>query len=152
MPTLTITTTSPTATQKLATKIATNLHGDETLAMTANLGGGKTTFTQGLAKGLGVTKRVVSPTFVLERIYQGQDKKIELHHFDVYRITPADIYSIGLLEVLGNKLTVVEWADKIKAELPADSIWVSIKSPSDTARQFTFEYPESKNYVFKNVK
>lgn len=134
-------------THRLGEAIGRNLKGDETFALVSPLGGGKTSFTQGLAKGIGARSRVLSPTFVLERIYLGP--KFELHHFDMYRIEAKDAESTGLLDILGEAVVVVEWADKIKSLLPADTIWVTIKIGQGNNRTFGFNYPESRNYVFK---
>jgi len=136
-------------TQKLGETIGRNLKGDETFALVAELGGGKTSFTQGLAKGLGIKKLVISPTFVLERIYNG---RYPLHHFDMYRIEANDADSTGLLDILDEAVVVVEWAEKIKTVLPKDTIWITIKVMGENAREFIFEYPESRNYVFSKIK
>jgi tRNA threonylcarbamoyladenosine biosynthesis protein TsaE len=134
-------------THKLGEKIGHHLLGDETFALVAPLGGGKTSFTQGLAKGLGATARVTSPTFVLEKIYKGT--KATLHHFDTYRIEASDVESTGLLDVLGEAVVVVEWADKIVDLLPKDAIWVTIKIGKGDERTFEFNYPDSRAYVFQ---
>jgi len=134
-------------THRLGGGLGPNLKGDETFALISPLGGGKTSFTQGLAKGIGATARVTSPTFVLEKIYTG--KKVVLHHFDMYRIEPSEIESVGLLEILGEAVVVVEWADKIKGYLPDDTIWITIKIGKKNERRFEFNYPDDKEYVFK---
>ena len=136
-------------TQRVGGTIGRNLRGNETFALVSPLGGGKTSFTQGLAKGIGAKSRVLSPTFVLERIYLGSHFK--LHHFDMYRIEAKDAESTGLLDILGEAVVVVEWAEKIKTLLPADTIWVTIKMGKGDERTFEFKYPEGRNYVFKNV-
>ncbi len=133
-------------TQALGESIGRRLTGDETFALVSPLGGGKTSFTQGLAKGLGTKARVTSPTFVLEKIYTGD--KFTLHHFDTYRIEVGDIESTGLLDILGETVVVVEWADKIKPLLPLDTIWVTIKIGKGDERVFEFNYPESRAYIF----
>lgn len=137
------------ATHRLGESIGRNLRGDETFALTGDLGAGKTSFTQGLAKGLGVKNSVISPTFVLERIYRGRHP---LHHFDMYRIEADDIDSIGLLDTLGEAIVVVEWAEKLKATLPDDTIWVTIKPLGENHREFSFDYPSNRAYVFEAIK
>ncbi len=136
-------------TQTLGESMGRQLKGDETFALVSPLGGGKTSFTQGLAKGIGAKARVTSPTFVLEKIYTGD--KLVLHHFDTYRIEVGDIESTGLLDILGETVVVVEWADKIKPLLPLDAIWVTIKIGKGDERMFEFIYPESRAYIFKVV-
>lgn len=134
-------------THALGERLGRNLRGDETFALVSPLGGGKTSFTQGLAKGIGAKARVTSPTFVLEKIYHGS--KFELHHFDTYRIEASEMESTGLTEVLGEAVVVVEWADKIKTLFPTDTIWVTIKIGRGDERTFEFNYPESRGYIFK---
>lgn len=134
-------------TQSLGESIGRQLKGDETFALVSPLGGGKTSFTQGLAKGIGAKARVTSPTFVLEKIYAG--KEFALHHFDMYRIEAEDVESTGLLDILGEAIVVVEWADKIKSLLPPDTIWATIKIGKGDERVFEFIYPEGRNYVFE---
>lgn len=140
------------ATYKLGEAIAKNLKGDETFALVAPLGGGKTSFTQGLAKSLGAKGNVLSPTFVLERIYDIPKKKYALHHFDMYRISAGEAESTGLLDVLGEGIVVIEWAEKIKKYLPEGTIWVEIKYKGENSREFIFNFPHSRSHVFKNIK
>src|SRR3989344_5481916 len=134
---LRIVTNNLAATHKLGEAIGKNLKGDETLALVAPLGGGKTSFTQELARGLGIKKLVISPTFVLERIYKGRHP---LHHFDMYRIEAGDTDSTGLLDILGEAVVVVEWAEKLKSVLPKDTIWTTINIVGENSREFIFEY------------
>jgi len=128
------------------------LRGDEVFALVAPLGGGKTSFTQGLAKGLNAKGRVLSPTFVLERIYDVPKKEYALHHFDMYRIGANEVESTGLLDILGEGIVVIEWAEKIKKYLPQDTIWVEIKYKGEDSREFIFNFPESRSYVFTHLK
>ena len=131
---------SPAETLKIAQKFAKELKGGEILALVGNLGAGKTVFTKGLAKGLGVKRTVNSPTFVLMKVYQGKRKKVEgrglkLIHIDCYRVNnPQEILDIGAGEYFGEKNTVVviEWADKIKKILPQGARFIEfgIKSKS----------------------
>lgn len=137
-------------THRLGESIGRQLKGDEAFALVSPLGGGKTSFTQGLAKGMGAKQRVISPTFVLEKIYTG--KEFVLHHFDMYRIEAGDVEPTGLLDILGDAIVAVEWADKIKPLLPPDTIWVTIKIGEGNERIFNFVFPESRAYVFKKAK
>lgn len=157
-----ITTTGLPKTHKLGQKIGKNLRGDETFALTGELGSGKTSFTQGLALGLGIKNNVTSPTFVLERIYKvplrargrsgpAARKKFNIHHFDLYRIGD-DIRGTGLLDVLGEEVVAIEWPEKIVKYLPDDTIWVEIEHKNENSRRFVFKFPESKKYVFEDIK
>ena len=108
-------------TEKLANKIASTLKGGEIIALQGELGAGKTTFTQYLAKALGVKTHVNSPTFVLMKIYETDKHPLRyLVHMDAYRIA-----SIDEVEYLGidrhiqetNSVVVIEWAENIKEYL-----------------------------------
>lgn len=133
-------------TYALGEQMGKKLKGDETIALSGELGAGKTAFVQGLAKGLGAQKHVTSPTFVLEKIYKGNKGKV-LHHFDVYRIERNNVDSTGLPEIFGEAIVVVEWADKIKSVMPADAIWIEINIKGETRREFIFKVPENREYL-----
>jgi len=116
----------------LGKKITNNLKGGEILALTGDLGAGKTTLIKGIAKGLGIEKIITSPTFVLMKIYTIKPKKSKIKilvHIDCYRITSAqEIDDIGALEYFNdaNTVVVVEWADKIKKILPKKIININL--------------------------
>ena len=126
---------SATKTQNLAKKFAKKLKGGEIVLLSGNLGAGKTVFVKGLAKGLGVKELITSPSFVLLKDYG------KLVHIDLYRLSKIkDIKALGLLEELGNpqKITVVEWAEKIKPflkNLKAPQVWVEIKYVDKNTRR-----------------
>jgi tRNA threonylcarbamoyladenosine biosynthesis protein TsaE len=102
------------------------------IALQGDLGGGKTTFTQGLAKGLGVKDKVLSPTFPIIRKYSG---KRELIHIDCYRIESKDLLSLGWKEMLESKaVIVIEWAEKIKEILPVETLWIHFRFLNEKER------------------
>lgn len=114
----------------LAKKIAKNLKGGEILALSGELGSGKTTFTKALGKELGVKETITSPTFVLMQQYQtsrfsGNKKPLWLYHLDLYRTKNFDeVKGLGIEEILGHPetITVIEWSDKIEKSLPSKII------------------------------
>lgn len=110
-------------TMALAQKLASRLLPGDCLALTGDLGSGKTTFVKGLAQGLGFKKKssVCSPTFVILKIYPS---RVPLYHFDVYRLTsPDDFFRCGLDEFLQTEgISVVEWADRVEKALP-ETCW-----------------------------
>lgn len=129
------TTTSSEETKKLAKKIGNSLNGGETLALIGEMGAGKTTFVQGLAEGLGIGSRVMSPTFVVMREHEGE-KPIVLIHVDLYRFEnniEHEIDSLGLRDVLGKSKYVVaiEWAERARKLLPKDTIWIEFSGQED---------------------
>lgn len=114
---------SPRETQKLGEKISADLKLGDILALYGELGSGKTTFIQGLARGLGIKKRVISPTFVFIRQYPvaGHRSPVTFYHVDLYRINEVtEAKGLGLEEMFADKtaIVVIEWADRIKEILP----------------------------------
>lgn len=110
-------TNSSLETKNLGQKLGKSLRNGEIILLFGDLGAGKTTFVQGLAKGLNISDRILSPTFVLHRAHGIPKSGIKtLNHIDLYRIeNPADIKSLGLEEVVNedDSITVIEWADRL---------------------------------------
>ena len=105
-------------TERFAFRWLMGLSGD-VIALEGDLGAGKTAFTKGLAKGLGVTRTVNSPTFTIIKEYQG---RLPLYHMDVYRVSESE-EDLGFDEYFeGEGVTVVEWAHLIKEQLPEEPI------------------------------
>jgi tRNA threonylcarbamoyladenosine biosynthesis protein TsaE len=107
-----------------------------TLELISDLGGGKTTFVKGLARGLGYTGEVTSPTFTLSRIYPLPDGR-ELHHFDLYRLSGSDVVIEELAEVLDKAgiIVALEWPETAKTVLPADRLSLTLRVTGDDARE-----------------
>jgi tRNA threonylcarbamoyladenosine biosynthesis protein TsaE len=127
-------------THAVGVRLAECLGPGDVVALTGELGAGKTCFTQGLARGLGVTGRVVSPTFVLVNEYRG---RLPVHHVDAYRTESlTELLDLGLDELFsGDGVTVVEWADKLVPLLPARAIHVHIGGVGDEPRIITIRHP-----------
>ncbi|MDP2812663.1 MAG: tRNA (adenosine(37)-N6)-threonylcarbamoyltransferase complex ATPase subunit type 1 TsaE [bacterium] len=117
-------------TDKVAQTLAESLKGGETIALTGNLGSGKTAFVKALAKALGIKENITSPTFVLLKVYNINYKGInKFVHVDCYRLRgQEDLFDIGLGDYLNydNIIVALEWADKI-VNLPKNTIFVDIK-------------------------
>lgn len=130
------TTTSPDETFALARAFARKLHPKDVLALTGELGAGKTCFVQGLAAGLGVPLDcyVRSPSFTLMNEYGGG--RLPLYHFDFYRLNDAaELADLGLEEYFdGEGVTVIEWADRFPRELPAYAIRIEFRIVDETTR------------------
>lgn len=98
------------ATRDLATTVAQQLRAGDVILLTGDLGAGKTTFTQGLARALGITAPITSPTFVLARHHNHPTNGLNLVHVDAYRLTDADeLTSLDLESWLQDSVVVVEW-------------------------------------------
>ena len=99
-------------TKQFGLQLANHLKPGSVVALTGDLGTGKTTLTQYLALGLGIGQRVTSPTFTIIKEYH--EGKLPLYHFDVYRIQEEELWELGYEEYIDGKgVTVIEWADKI---------------------------------------
>jgi tRNA threonylcarbamoyladenosine biosynthesis protein TsaE len=103
----------------------------DAVALTGELGAGKTTLVQGIAGALGVTDQVVSPTFTLVREYRGTE--LQIAHVDVYRLDRVqDVMDLGLDELGdGEALLLVEWGDAVEALLPADHLVVELTTTAN---------------------
>ncbi len=127
-------TKSAAETEALGEKLAGKLRGGEVIAFTGDLGAGKTAFTRGLARGLGIADRVTSPTFTIVNEYEGG--RLPLFHFDMYRLSCSDeLYDIGWEDYLARGgVCAVEWSEIVEDALEADAIRVDIKNDGDDCR------------------
>src|SRR3989440_4198303 len=147
---------SSSQTQRLGTRLGELLRGGELILLDGQLGTGKTTFTQGLAKGMGITEIVSSPTFTLLKEYQGQSTSTTrpdqnnlprqasskpqvgpaLYHFDLYRLeNPEEVVDLGFEDYFfGSGVSVVEWADKAELLWPNEQLHIRLKMMSETKR------------------
>lgn len=123
-------------TEAIASSLADIVQAGDVITLTGELGVGKTHFTKGLAKGLGITERVTSPTFTIVKEYEG---RLPLYHLDVYRLEHSD-EDIGFDEYFyGDGVAVIEWAQFIEAFLPEEYLSITIERIGDTAREITVE-------------
>jgi tRNA threonylcarbamoyladenosine biosynthesis protein TsaE len=144
---------SSAQTQRLGARLGELLQGGELILLDGQLGTGKTTFTQGIAQGLGITEVVNSPTFTLLKEYSGQPLPVlkgrpngsqrvrpPLYHFDLYRLdNPEEILDLGFEDYFyGTGVCVVEWADKADALWPNEHVRIRMKMMSETKRGLLF--------------
>lgn len=148
-----IITKSAKETQELGKEFAINLRHNKknstTLALTGELGSGKTTFIQGLAKGLGIKKRIISPTFILVRRYNVKDSKPKssfsnFYHVDLYRLDKEvddELENLGLFEVWQDpeNIVAIEWAEKAGNILPSQTIWLKFENLGEDKRKIIIE-------------
>ncbi len=122
---------SPEETENLAFKLAEKIPYGKVIAMFGDLGAGKTAFTRGFTKGMGISCDVSSPTFALVNEYRSTDKT--LYHFDMYRISGwDDLYSTGYFDYLDEGASlIIEWSENIEAVLPDDCIRITIRKTDD---------------------
>lgn len=124
---LALRTSGPDDTRALAAAVAEALEPGDVVALTGELGAGKTCFVQGAAAALGVTDRVTSPSFLLRRDYAG---RLALLHLDVYRLDDlGEVLDLGFEEATdGTRVTFVEWGDAMRPLLPPDHLEVELRT------------------------
>src|SRR5919206_3409169 len=122
---------TPEDTRRVGGAIADVLRAGDVVALTGELGAGKTTLVQGAARALGVDGPVVSPTFTLVREYEG---RMPVIHVDVYRLDRVqEVIDLGLEEASSDGVTFVEWGDAVDALLPEDRLVVELTAPDPSS-------------------
>lgn len=138
-------TNSSQETRKLGEDFAKFLEGGDVVCLYGDLGFGKTTFVQGLAKGIGIKNRIISPTFVIARNYKMiKDKGLRIndfYHIDLYRTENGrDIEGLGIKEIINNEnnIVVIEWAEKLGNFLPKKRIDIKFFYEKNDTRKVEF--------------
>jgi tRNA threonylcarbamoyladenosine biosynthesis protein TsaE len=136
VPTLALTTHGPGETQALAARLAQQLEAGDVIWLSGELGAGKTTFTQGLGRGLDIAVPINSPTFVLIREYVG---RLPLYHIDLYRLSDArEVAALGLSDYLaGDGVCVLEWAERLDARGEMPGLHIRMEPRGESARGLT---------------
>ena len=122
-----VSTASAEYTRKLGESLGGLLSGGEVIGLEGELGSGKTTFAQGLARGLGVEEVVASPSFTIIREYQG---RVPLYHMDLYRLDDtAELIDVGVPDYLsGEGVAVIEWAERLRELAPGERLVVELRA------------------------
>jgi tRNA threonylcarbamoyladenosine biosynthesis protein TsaE len=138
-------------TEQLAEKIGRALRGGEVIELISDLGGGKTTFVRGLARGAGSTDKVTSPTFTVSKVYGVGT--FHIHHFDFYRLQEAGIMADELAEIIqdGIDVIVVEWGDVVQHVLPETRLTIRIRQTPEGTRDITLDAAPALDYLIKAV-
>jgi tRNA threonylcarbamoyladenosine biosynthesis protein TsaE len=137
-------TNSSEETLEIAKRLSEKVKKSDVVTLEGDLGAGKTTFTKGLAKGLGIKRNVNSPTFTIIKEYK--DGRLPLYHMDVYRLEDAD-EDLGFDEYFhGDGITVVEWAHLIEDQLPSERLDIKILYVNDSTRKIMMT-PYGSHYV-----
>ena len=131
-------TNSAEETERLGQRLGETLRGGEVVAYLGELGAGKTAFTRGLARGLGISMRVTSPTYTIVNEYTGG--RLPLFHFDMYRLgSEEELFDIGWEDYLARGgVCAVEWSENVSGAIE-DAITVRIEKTSDEGRKITIE-------------
>jgi tRNA threonylcarbamoyladenosine biosynthesis protein TsaE len=148
-----ITANSAAGTEALAEQIGRQLRGGEVIELTSDLGGGKTTFVRGLARGAGSADHVSSPTFTVSKVYDAG--KLHIHHFDFYRLPEAGIMSQELAELLEDPANVIvaEWSDIVRDVLPSERVTINLArtASGEDERLLTLQVPAALDYLLAEV-
>jgi len=131
---------SPAETETAGEQLAAQLHPGDIVALYGDLGAGKTAFVRGLARGLGLSDDVCSPTFALVHDYGGR-----LAHFDMYRISGwEDLLTTGFFDYLdAGYILAVEWSENIDEVLPPQTLRIRLTAIDETTREISWEVPVS---------
>lgn len=135
-------TSSPEETIELGRKIGGCLTGGEVIAYKGGLGAGKTTFTRGLALGMGLEDNVSSPTFAIVNEYHGSGR-LSLYHFDMYRICGGEaLETTGFFDYMSeDSVIAAEWSENIAEELDKNTITIEIEAEGENGRKITLTDP-----------
>lgn len=127
-------------TQKLGELLAMELRGGEVLCLDGELGAGKTTFTQGLLKGLGAKGPYTSPTFLIMKHYEIKSKDRNIYHIDAYRVGAQDLLNLGWEEIIADpkNIIIVEWSERIKKILPEQAVMIKFEWLDEKQRKISF--------------
>lgn len=150
-------TISSNQTKKLGETLAQELRGGEIICLSGDLGAGKTTFTQGLLKGLKIKGPYTSPTFLIIKNYKKEcqnpksqipnksqfpkSKITNVYHIDAYRISADDILNLGWKDFAGkpDSIVIIEWPERIKKIIPIGAAWISFKWVSEKERKISLD-------------
>jgi tRNA threonylcarbamoyladenosine biosynthesis protein TsaE len=129
---------SPEQTRRMGIRLGSMLDKGDIVCLSGDLGAGKTTLVQGIAKGWGSLDAVSSPTFILVNIYRRPDG-LTLAHLDAYRMESAlEAEDLDLDPMIENGPVIVEWPERIEQALPAENLWVSLRWLADEQRGMLF--------------
>lgn len=139
-------------TEALGERIGARLRGGEVIELVSDLGGGKTTFVRGFARGAGSRDRVASPTFAISREYKAP--RLTIIHFDFYRLQEAGIVAEELREYVGapDSVVVVEWGDIVQDVLPANRLTIHLEQNGEKTRDITCHYPDALEHLLQGEK
>lgn len=128
------------ATGALAATLAAQLRPGDTVALSGELGAGKSTFARALIRALGWAGEVPSPTYTLVQGYESPDVRVPVWHVDLYRLDgPDDADALGLFET--DAALVIEWPERLGDRLPADALCLTISGSGDAPRHLTWSAP-----------
>lgn len=137
---LVVETASPEETRAVGAALARSFAGAARFSLEGDLGSGKTVLAQGICEGLGVEEPVTSPTYTLRHDYVAADGRPVLH-VDCFRLKNASEVGALALEESDDAVVLVEWGDRIREELPPDTVSISIEMVDESRRRIRIEAP-----------
>ena len=142
-----INTISSEETEKIGEQLGQQLRGSEVIELMSDLGGGKTTLTRGIVRGIGSADHVSSPTFTISKVYKSP--RLYVHHFDFYRLNEPGLVAHELADTLGQNdaVTIIEWGEIVRGVLPEQRITVELKRISESERQISVTVSKDLEYV-----
>mgnify|MGYP001049134894 CR=1 FL=1 len=142
---------NPSQTKKIGEKLGREILKEKPIkigkifALKGELGGGKTTFLKGMAKGLGIKEKVLSPTFLIVRRFEIKNKKSKFknfYHIDFYRLKKAEeILKLNFKKIISNpgNIVAIEWADRFKKIIPAQASWITFRIKGENKREILIQ-------------
>lgn len=142
--------TTEVAMKEFGQQLGRILRGGEVIELIGDVGAGKTTFTKGLAIGMGIDEVVQSPSFTISRTYENTES-VRMVHYDFYRLHDAGVMKQDLQESIEDDktVTVVEWADIVSGVLPDDRLSLRFTSPTETSRSVDIKAGGSRSDLLK---
>lgn len=131
----------PEVTERFGERLGALLRSGDVICLQGDLGAGKTTLAQGIARGWGVQAHVTSPTFTLLNEYERSGNDGRFYHLDCYRLADAqEAWLLGLDDVLdADGVLVIEWPERIEGALPEERLWIGMEHAGEGRRRLTLE-------------
>ena len=149
---MTVVTANAEQTEALGETLGHHLRGGEIIELISDLGGGKTTLTRGLVRGVGSQDHVASPTFTMSKTYDAG--KLTINHFDFYRLSEPGIMADELAEIIDDKqnITIIEWSDIVQHVLPETRLAIRITQTAEDERRLELTIPAEYGYILQDAK
>jgi len=150
--TLEINSYSSEETEKLGEVLGNQLRGGEIIELISDLGGGKTTLTRGIARGVGSLDHVSSPTFKICNIYKAKNG-LNIYHYDFYRLVDAGLIQYELQEPIEDPkaIIIIEWGSVISDVIPKKKLDINIENSGTNKRKITIKIPKDFSYLKLNL-
>ena len=134
--------TSPADLEAFGARLAAVARVGDVIALSGDLGAGKTTLARGLLRGLGLEGEAPSPTFTIVQTYEPPEMRLPVWHCDLYRLEdPEEAIELGLEEAFDSAVVLIEWPERLGAHLPADALRLRLEGAGEPQRRLTAAVP-----------